>query len=119
MKNEQLKELERQLPSCGTLKGVKISYAIARNIGKIAKEVEYFTKEVEKLQLAHTKMKDGKPVMKGNEFQMKDLTKFSEEYEHLLNIEIKLDLHKIKLADVPQDITTQQMTAILPFVTET
>ncbi len=66
---------------------------------------EAFDKEIEMLQ------KENASVMDERETQMKELETFLDE-------EIEFELHKIKLEDVPQDITSIQMDGIINIIEE-
>jgi len=64
-----------------------------------------FDKELEALRATHKEALDARQ-------------KQIDEFNALLNEESDVELHKIKLADVPQDITTEQMNGILPVIDE-
>lgn len=64
-----------------------------------------FEAELEELKKEH------KDAVDAREIQLK-------EYEELLKTDVSLDLHKIKLDDVPAEITTAEMFGILPIIEE-
>ena len=91
--------------------------------------VEKFAKKDEK----------GEKLIKNNEYEIEDLEQFNKEFEalkeenkevydarqkqideynDLLKSESTLELHKISISDVPQNITVSQMTSISSLVTE-
>lgn len=66
---------------------------------------EAFDKEFKELQEKH------KETLEKREVQMK-------EFNDLLDKEVEITLHKIKLEDVPQNITTAQMNSIYSIIEE-
>lgn len=62
-----------------------------------------FEKDFEKLKKTHAK------AIEERETQVK-------EYNELLEKDVPVELHKVKLADVPNEITSQQMTQIFEIV---
>ena len=64
-----------------------------------------FDKELEALRATHKEALDGRQ-------------KQIDEFNALLDEKSDVELHKIKLSDVPQDITTEQMNGILPLIDE-
>ncbi len=64
-----------------------------------------FQKELEKLQEKH------KNALQEREKQI-------EKYKELLQEEANIELHKIKVKDLPEKITPQQMTGLFPIVEE-
>lgn len=103
---------------------------------------EYTVFEKERIELAkkHAKKDDkGKPVIVGQNFEIEDMESFESElatlkekhkeaiekreaqlkdFEDLLQKEVEINLHKISLEDVPQGITTKQMTDIYSIIEE-
>lgn len=80
---------------------------------------------------------DDKPIIKDNNYVMESDDEFEaefeilkeenhvviaareaqlEEYRDLLKTDVSVDLHKIKLEDVPAEITTAEMFGILPII---
>lgn len=64
-----------------------------------------FNKEVEKLKLEYKTVLDKREKAVG-------------EYDKLLQEEVEVDLHKIILKDIPEDITGQQLEAIQEIIEE-
>ena len=64
-----------------------------------------FDKELEKLQKKHKK------AVEEREKQFK-------EFQEILKEEVEIDLYKIKISDVPQEITARQMNGILEIIEE-
>ena len=67
------------------------------------KDQKAFEKELKKLQAEH------KDAIDGREKQY-------EEYNKMLEESVDVNLHTIKLNDIPEDITTAQMHSILPMI---
>lgn len=153
MTKNELVSLYQNLNRVGNLKGVKFAYAISRNIAIIKPEIESLEKSsaqtedyeaFEKLRIAlvekHAKKdKDGKPIIKENEYEVEDKEKMDiefealktehqkvwsaretqvKEYNELLKTESEVKLHKVALVDVPADITVQQMHGISAIISE-
>ena len=153
MTNNQMFGLKQALEAAGDLRGVKFSYAVAKNLSKINKEVEliqeaikpsteyaaYDTKRIELAKEHAKKDENDKPLMtkRGKEFDIEDLPKFEkaleklkkehqpavdarikqlEEFDKLLLEESKVEIHKVKLEDVPEDITSKQMTSLFEMI---
>ena len=96
--------------------------------------------EKERIELAknHSKKDDkGNPIIENNQFIMEDTEKFSKEFEalkenhkeaiykrekqtedynNLLKEEIEINLYKIKISDVPQDISAKQLEGIFGII---
>lgn len=107
-------------------------------VSKPSEEYSVFDNERIELAKSHSKKDDkGEPVVVGNEFQIEDEKKFNkeldalrkkhksaiearekqiEEVTALLEEESTVELHKIKIEDVPEDITTAQMSAIFSLI---
>ncbi len=83
---------------------VKVSYAIAKNINKINKEIKVFNSERQKLiQKYSIKDKDGKPkVNEDDTISIKEdlLEEWNRELNELLEIENDIDIHLIKEDDL-------------------
>jgi hypothetical protein len=112
-------QLYQGLQLCGELKGVKISFALAKNNRKLASEMETLNTELRKLQEENSvKDADGNPIVKDGKYEMVDMEKFNEEYKKLMDIDVEISLHKIKASDVPVDISASQMSIILDLIEE-
>ena len=88
---------QKQLP-------IKISYALAKNISKIENELKIYNSEKDKLidQYAIKDEKGNLKVDENNQFKVREEYKevWEKEIEELLDIEINLDVHKIKLDEL-------------------
>ena len=153
MKRKEVINLYRNLNSLGALKGVKFSYGVSKNMNLLKSEVESIEKAITaseefivydkaRVQLAKEfaeKNEKGEPIVKGQEYVIRDEKKFEKElkklqeehkevlearkqqiddYAKLLEEEIEVKVHKIKLEDVPADISTQQMNGIVSIIEE-
>ena len=151
LKKKNLLDLFENLQKLSNLKGVKFSYAIARNVVIVRREVEaieeslkpfdeFVEYEKERIELAkkHSeKDEKGNPKTatenKRQIFVMKDKSKFDKEFEkfkakhkvtldkrqkqideynEFLETETDIEFFKIKLNDVPEDISVEQMQGI-------
>lgn len=151
LKKNDLFDLFKNLKKLSNLKGVKFSYAIAKNVVIVEREIsaideslkpsEDFVKyEKERIELAKEyseKDEKGNPKTttknKKEVFVMKDKTKFDkafkkfqgtykivldkrqkqvDEYLAFLDTDSDIELFKIKLSDVPEDISVEQMQGI-------
>ena len=150
--------LFRNLNSLGGLKGVKFSYAVAKNLNILKPELEsleksmegsdsfkeYEGKRIELVEKHADRDKDDKPMQEdiegGKQYVVKANKKAfdkafealkkeyktaldarkkqTDEYLELLTTESEVVLHKIKLGDVPTEITTSQMAGIYDLVEE-
>ncbi|WP_286904271.1 hypothetical protein [Clostridium sp. UBA1652] len=83
---------------------VKVSYAIAKNINKIEKELKVYNAERQKLiQKYAVKDTDGKPKIDENgtmNIQEELLEDWNKDTKELSSIENKIDIHLIKLDDL-------------------
>lgn len=83
---------------------VKVSYAIAKNINKIEKELKVYNAERQKLiQKYAIKDTDGKPKIDENgtmNIQEELLEDWNKDTKELSSIENKIDIHLIKLDDL-------------------
>lgn len=98
---------------------------------------EYENKRIELAKKYAKKDEKGVPMIKGNEYDVEDRDAFEKEYEELkaenkeiidarekqvkdfesfLKEESKLSLHKIKSVDIPENITTEQLSGIMSLV---
>jgi len=115
--NKEVLELNAGFQSCGNLKGIKFSYAIAKNLRGIKKEIETIQEATTKLQEEYArKDKKGEKIIIENNIEMKDKQKFNKAYEELMEIENEVTLHKIKQSDLPSDISVQQTTLIFDII---
>ena len=106
---------------------------------KLAEQYSEKNKEGKVIYLTAKKDKDGKEVVKNNAYVLEDENKFEkeftklkgkhkeaiskrdkqiEEYNKLLEEEIEIELHKIAMDDVPEDIATGQLQGIFEIIDE-
>lgn len=81
---------------------IKVSYAIAKNINKIEKELEVYNKEKAKLIDKYGE-KDEEGKLKTDEYgniNVIDKENWNKEFKELLEIENEIDLHKINEEDL-------------------
>ena len=116
MTNREILQLSNGLQLCGELKGVKLAFALAKNAKILARELETLAETIKKIQEEHAKKKDGKPIIKDNVYEMEDLEKFNLAYKELMEIEVEVNIHKIKESDLPEDITVGQLSGIYPLI---
>ena len=100
------------------------------------------TYDAERVKLAEENAKKdeaGKAVVNGNAFVMENEAEFEiifkalkerhpeaiaerekqiADYNELLKTEASVELHKLSLADVPLDISTEQMAVLMPIISE-
>jgi len=118
MKNKEIVELMTGLTKCGELKGIKFAYAVARNAsllkaiyGDIMTQRDALSKKYGK------KDKKGELVIDKGMVQLDNIPMFEKELGELMDIENKaIKFHKIKEANLPEDISAGQLTLILPIV---
>lgn len=83
---------------------IKISYAIAKNISKIEKDLELYNKEKQKLVDKYC-IKDEKgsnKIDENNQLKIADenLDDWNKSINELLDIEIDIDIHKFSINDL-------------------
>jgi len=140
MTNRELQILGQNLRKVGGLKGTKFVYAIAKNNNLIdselkviqdvinsIKDIDKYRNELNKKQKETTiKLRAEKDQMKMNEIQEeanKELERLVEknkpivdEVEKLWKQDAKIDLHKVKTSDLPEEITAEQLTGIMEII---
>ncbi|MEG0180776.1 MAG: hypothetical protein RR657_02710 [Peptostreptococcaceae bacterium] len=83
---------------------VKVSYALAKNIAKIEKELDVYNKEREKLiEKYSVKDENNKTIIdENNQLKIQDayLENWSEDIKTLQDIEADIDIHKFKLDEL-------------------
>lgn len=100
----------------------KISYAVSRMMRKFNMELEVYSKERLKLALEFCDKDDkGEPISVGvGQIKMLERRKeFAEEMNKLLQVEIELDIEKvkIKLSDIPDGtLSAMDLLEVEPFV---
>lgn len=153
MKKQDALNLFQGLNTLAGLKGVKFSYAVAKNINILKGEVESLEKSItpseefseydkKRIELAkkyaeldesgELKSKDFKIIFTDEAGFKKALAPLLEEYKdalakrdeqmkeyaELLKEESDVQLHKLKIEDVPEDISTEQMYVLYPIIEE-
>lgn len=83
---------------------IKVSYAIAKNVSKIEKELELYNKEKQKLVDKYC-IKDEKgnnKIDENNQLKIADenLDDWNKSINELLDIEIEIDIHKFSINDL-------------------
>ena len=83
---------------------IKISYAIAKNVSKIERELEIYNKERQKLIDKYcVKDEEGNNVIdENNQLKIADehLEVWSKDINELLDIEVDIDIHKFNVNDL-------------------
>lgn len=98
---------------------IKVSYAIAKNVSKIEKELEIYNKEKQKLVDKYC-IKDEKgnnKIDENNQLKIADesLDDWNKSINELLDIEIEIDIHKFNINDLLNsnlDITPSELILI-------
>lgn len=151
MKKQEIVDLYNGLSVIKDLKGVKLNYAIAKNISLLEPEVkalqkahmssdsfqEYEKKRVEIAEKYAKKEENGNPIIVNDNYILEDKYGFTkeveklnkeykktiderkaqmEEVDKLLLEEVPIELHKITLDDIPNDVTTEQMKSIIKII---
>jgi len=133
------------------LPGLKLNYAIVKNLGKLEAEIKLFESltrqsegfegfEKERIGLAekHAKKNEvGEPIVDGNRYVIESLDKFNHElkllqeanreeiegrqkqlsdYAKFLEEQCQIEIHKVSVAQLPENITTQEMRALAPML---
>lgn len=76
----------------------KLSYAIYRNVNKLANTTKYYEDERVAIVKKYSKLdKNGEPVIKDNAPVMKDMDKANEDYKNLLELDADVDLYTIDI----------------------
>lgn len=83
---------------------VKVSYALAKNIAKIEKELEIYNSERQKLLDKYcVKAENGEnKVYENNELKIQEeyLKDWNQDIKELQNIELEIDIHKFKIDEL-------------------
>lgn len=96
---------------------IKVSYALSKNISKVAKELEIYNAERQKLIEKYcTKDENGKSIIdKNNQLKIQDkfLEDWNNDIKELQEIEVDVDIHKFKLDELNSyNMTATEMMAI-------
>ena len=109
MQKKNIIELFNGLNKCGNLVGQKIGYAIARNLQALKSTVEDIKKEQDILiENFGTLNKDG----------IKEIQFSHEEWKKLMDEDVDVKIHNIKLSDIPDTITAAQINGIFSIIEE-
>ena len=103
IKNEKLVNSVGVLSKLNNMSlNIKVSYAIAKNINKIEKELEIYNKEKAKLIDKHgEKDEEGKlKVDESGNIKILDKENWNKDFKELLEIEAEIDIHKINEEDL-------------------
>jgi len=78
---------------------IKVSYAVAKNISKIEKELKTYEEERQRLIHKHAKKdKDGEIIAdKTGQIEFKDKRKWDKDVRELLDIEVEVVFHKFNI----------------------
>ncbi|WP_290063442.1 hypothetical protein [Paraclostridium bifermentans] len=96
---------------------IKVSYALAKNISKIEKELQIYNSERQKL-LDKYCVKDGNgenKVDENNQLKIQEeyLKDWEKDIKELQNIELEIDIHKFKLEELNgYNMTPSELIAI-------
>jgi hypothetical protein len=117
MTKEEIVNLYDSLTSCNNLSGKKFSYCLARNLNLLKNNVIKFEEE-RKLLLESFSEKDetGKPIIKDNKYNIKDLDSYNKEFNTLKEEKEEVNLFKISMEEIPENITVSQMSGIFPII---
>lgn len=118
MTNEELLTLSQGIKNISELKGQKFGYIIARNVKLLSPELKKFDDARIALAESYSKKLDNKPVMKDNQYDIENKEGFDQEYKKLLQEKVEVNLFKLDLADVPEEITSGQMVGITLLIKE-
>lgn len=96
---------------------IKVSYALAKNIAKIEKELEIYNSERQKLLDKYcVKDENGKnKVDENNQLKIEEeyLKDWEKDIKELQNIEVEMDIHKFKLEELNgYNMTPSELIAI-------
>lgn len=132
MTKEKILVLYKGLNSVGNLIGVKFAYAVSKNLNLLMPEVNALNKAGESYNNARLELckqyskkdENNEPIILNNEYQLADKKAFDEaaiklkeipeyrDYLQLLEESTELNLFKVKLDDVPKNISVYQMYSI-------
>jgi hypothetical protein len=144
MTKQNITNLYNTLVAFGEVKDTGFAYCVLRNLKKLSPEmgkIEEFLKatnyadyEKERIQILekHSAKIKGEPVIVSGKYDIKnkdkfnkDITKLQEKYKNLIQQveeefkkEVEVDLHKIKLEKIPQDLTPKQLESIIEIIEE-
>lgn len=82
---------------------IKVSYALAKNIGKIEGELQIYNKEKQKLIDKYSiKDEEGKPLIEDNNIRIAEeyIMDWNRDIKDLLDIESEIDIHKFHIDEL-------------------
>lgn len=96
---------------------IKVSYALAKNIAKIEKELEIYNSERQKLLDKYcVKAENGEnKIDENNQLKIQEeyLKDWNQDIKELQNIELEIDIHKFKLEELNgYNMTPSELIAI-------
>ena len=144
MRNKDLLILNQSAGELGNLKGLKMTYAVVKNLKKIGRELEviresqpkeYKEYEAERIKLAESlskKDESGKSIITNGHYSFDNIEEFKleleklnerysgiiKEYSDFMESESSVIFHMVDFEDIPNDITLQQMAMIEDWIKE-
>ena len=114
------REMVTFLNSVGIIKEmalpVKASYAIAKNIKKIEKEIEVYNEERAKLLDKYGEKDEDGNLVVSEEQNIKivpeNVEKWNKDLNELLDIEVEVDIHKLKFSVLEESGTVMSISGI-------
>jgi hypothetical protein len=82
---------------------IKVSYALAKNIGKIEDELKLYNKEKQKLiDIYSIKDEEGKPLIEDNNIRIAEeyIMDWNRDIEDLLDIKNEIDIHRFHIDEL-------------------
>lgn len=87
---------------------IKVSYAVAKNVNKLEKELDFFNIEKNKMMDKYCEKNDDGTLKISEEGNAKILDKhlddWNKEYNELLDIDIDIDIHKVQISKLDDAI---------------
>ncbi len=94
---------------------IRVSYAIAKNISNMKKELETYEEERQKLINKYGKKDDKGNIItdKKGQVEFKNKEKWTKDIEELLSIEVDIDIHKFNIKELEgYDMSVGELMAI-------
>lgn len=120
MQKFQIVELNNKMHVLGSLSGEKIVYAVAKNAKLIGASVKEIQREVQSLQIKHTKHDDNGNIVldKDGNAEFNNGYNFQRDFEALMEEDFDIVLYKVKKEFVPASITVEQANVMMEFIEE-
>ena len=129
---ELLSFFEASKQAAGMKAGLKFAYALAKNLGRIEKDCEALTDQINKRRQSIiddlcSRDEADKPVIVNNEFQFthenrrvfeEKIRELQREADELLSASVTVDLHLLKLEHFPAEIEPWVVKGLLPVTEE-